>query len=146
MTPDRVRGGLYFGVHITCASAGLVFASASFHAAHVRRLHAVLRVKRSLWAPYKAKRPELVAQGVFPCRVLTMTYFHAVYPALSSARLRFTVLFGMGRRGPTALCSSGIQLPGITRHSVTPDVFWKKYLGSTIATKAAEHFAQRSKL
>ena len=28
-----------------------------------------------------------------------MTYFRTVYSALSSARLRFTVLFGMGRRG-----------------------------------------------
>ena len=37
---------------------------------------------------------------------LTMTYFHAVYPALSSALRRFTVLFGMGRRGPNALWSS----------------------------------------
>jgi hypothetical protein len=35
-----------------------------------------------------------------------MTYFHAVYPALSSALRRFTVLFGMGRRGPNALWSS----------------------------------------
>jgi hypothetical protein len=76
-----------------------------------------------------------------------MTYFHAVYPALSSARLRFTVLFGMGRRGPTALCSSGIQLPGVSKTRVAdPDAFWKKYLGSTIATKTADHFEQRSKL
>ncbi len=35
-----------------------------------------------------------------------MTYFHAVYPALSSALRRFTVLFGMGRRGTNALWSS----------------------------------------
>ena len=38
-----------------------------------------------------------------------MTYFRAVYPALSSARRRFTVLFGMGRRGSSALWSSGIR-------------------------------------
>jgi hypothetical protein len=37
---------------------------------------------------------------------LTMTYFRAVYPALSSALRRFTVLFGMGRRGANALWSS----------------------------------------
>ena len=37
---------------------------------------------------------------------LTMTYFRAVYPALSSALRRFTVLFGMGRRGSNALWSS----------------------------------------
>ena len=35
-----------------------------------------------------------------------MTYFRAVYPALSSALRRFTVLFGMGRRGANALWSS----------------------------------------
>ena len=63
-----------------------------------------------------------------------MTYFHAVYPALSSARLRFTVLFGMGRRGATALWSSGIQEPGVRSQEsgktpvtlLPPDMFWKK--------------------
>ena len=60
------------------------------------------------------KKPDLEGGRAFSLhRVLTMTYFHAVYPALSSARLRFTVLFGMGRRGPTALCSSGIRLSGV---------------------------------
>ena len=34
---------------------------------------------------------------------LALTYFRAVYLALSSARPRFTVLFGMGRRGSKAL-------------------------------------------
>ena len=42
----------------------------------------------------------------FGVGTLTMTYFRAVYPALSSARRRFTVLFGMGRRGANALWSS----------------------------------------
>ena len=37
---------------------------------------------------------------------LTMTYFRAVYPALSSALRRFTVLFGKGRCGANALWSS----------------------------------------
>jgi hypothetical protein len=41
--------------------------------------------------------------GRFGCRVLTMTYFRAIYLALSSARHRFTVLFGMGRSGSSAL-------------------------------------------
>ena len=75
------------------------------------------------------KKPGLFRGRAFSLhRVLTMTYFHAVYPALSSARLRFTVLFGMGRRGATALWSSGIQLVRgqVTRRSVTPDAFWKK--------------------
>src|SRR5687768_13163519 len=38
-----------------------------------------------------------------------MTYFRAVYPALSSACCRFTVLFGMGRSGSSRLRSSGID-------------------------------------
>jgi hypothetical protein len=52
----------------------------------------------------QSKRPSL-STGPFR-GTLTMTYFRAVYPALSSARRRFTVLFGMGRRGTNALCSS----------------------------------------
>ena len=39
-----------------------------------------------------------------------MTYFRAVYPALSSARRRFTVLFGMGRGGASGLWSSDVEL------------------------------------
>ena len=41
-----------------------------------------------------------------------MTYFRAVYPALSSALRRFTVLFGMGRRGANALWSSEKRVGG----------------------------------
>ena len=41
-----------------------------------------------------------------------MTYFRAVYPALSSALRRFTVLFGMGRRGTNALWSSEKRVGG----------------------------------
>ena len=40
---------------------------------------------------------------------LTMTYFHERDCSLSSARPRFTVLFGMGRGGSRALCSSDID-------------------------------------
>jgi hypothetical protein len=36
-------------------------------------------------------------------RRLAVTYFRAIYLALSSALRRFTVLFGMGRRGSTSL-------------------------------------------
>ena len=73
-----------------------------------------------------------------------MTYFHAVYPALSSALRRFTVLFGMGRRGANALWSSEKTAVGIAALSVglsalsCTDVFWKKYIGgSTIARTEA---------
>ena len=36
-----------------------------------------------------------------------MTYFHRKYNRLSSARERFTVLFGMGRSGAALLWPSG---------------------------------------
>ena len=36
-----------------------------------------------------------------------MSYFRTVYLALSSALRRFTVLFGMGRRGTTSLLPPG---------------------------------------
>src|SRR3979490_1066552 len=39
---------------------------------------------------------------------LALTYFRAVYLALSSALPRFTVLFGMGRRGSRALWAPDI--------------------------------------
>ena len=39
---------------------------------------------------------------------LALTYFRAVYLALSSARPRFTVLFGMGRCGSRALWAPDI--------------------------------------
>ena len=76
-----------------------------------------------------------------------MTYFRAVYPALSSAQLRFTVLFGMGRRGSTALCSSGILLPGSAEAGISPGScarrILEEVLGSTIATKAYEVSSSR---
>ena len=59
-----------------------------------------------------------------------MTYFHAVYPALSSALRRFTVLFGMGRRGPNALWSSensgvSCQLTGVSDNQrILEEVKW----------------------
>ena len=39
---------------------------------------------------------------------LALTYFRAAYLALSSALPRFTVLFGMGRRGSRALWAPDI--------------------------------------
>ena len=67
---------------------------------------------------------QIICEGVYkdkgPSRktgpivgTLTMTYFHAVYPALSSALRRFTVLFGMGRRGSNALWSSENSVSGL---------------------------------
>ena len=38
---------------------------------------------------------------------LAVSYFRTVYLALSSALRRFTVLFGMGRRGTTSLLPPG---------------------------------------
>ena len=38
-----------------------------------------------------------------------MTYFHWKYNQLSSARRRFTVLFGMGRSGAVTLWSPGLK-------------------------------------
>jgi hypothetical protein len=63
-------------------------------------------VKRSSFGFHKHKSPSLSTGAFMLVGTLTMTYFHAVYPALSSALRRFTVLFGMGRRGPNALWSS----------------------------------------
>lgn len=45
-----------------------------------------------------------------------MTYFRMVYPTLSLALRRFTVLFGMGRGGSTSLLSSDIGLRLKTRN------------------------------
>ena len=88
------------------------------------RLHAAgCTLGRVTWVivgAHKHKSPSQSDWGFCIYRVLTMTYFHAVYPALSSAQLRFTVLFGMGRRGSTVLCSSGIRLSGVDEP--TPDV------------------------
>jgi hypothetical protein len=72
-------------------------------------------LKRSS-SPPQSKRPSL-STGPFR-GTLTMTYFRAVYPALSSARRRFTVLFGMGRRGTNALWSS--EKLGGGRHAAPP--------------------------
>ena len=60
-------------------------------------------------APSTTPRPD--GRGVVLGGCLTMTYFRAVYPALSSACCRFTVLFGMGRSGSSRLKSSGIDRP-----------------------------------
>ena len=46
--------------------------------------------------------------GFFPDGSLALTYFRAVYLALSSALPRFTVLFGMGRSGSRALWAPDI--------------------------------------
>ena len=66
-----------------------------------------------------------------------MTYFHAVYPALSSARRRFTVLFGMGRRGTNALCSSEKTAVGPARKQDQPVREEVKHQGSMIANLSA---------
>ena len=65
----------------------------------------------SLLPPFKKARARAVA-GSGGWGSLTMTYFRAVYPALSSALRRFTVLFGMGRRGTNALWSSEKRVGG----------------------------------
>ena len=46
--------------------------------------------------------------GPFRFGSLALTYFRAVYLALSSALPRFTVLFGMGRSGSRALWAPDI--------------------------------------
>ena len=50
--------------------------------------------------------------GPFFVASLAVTYFRAGYTALSSARRRFTVLFGMGRRGSGALWPPGDSVCG----------------------------------
>ncbi len=60
---------------------------------------------RPSWETPTKQKPRHAGLG-FRVGSLTMTYFRAVYPALSSALRRFTVLFGMGRRGANALWSS----------------------------------------
>ena len=75
-----------------------------------------------------SKKPRHKAWAFRLVGTLTMTYFRAVYPALSSAQRRFTVLFGMGRRGPNALWSS--ENSSARQHGpmpALPNVFWKKY-------------------
>ena len=53
-------------------------------------------------SPNKNAHPR-VGSGRFHLGRLAVTYFRAIYLALSSALKRFTVLFGMGRRGSTSL-------------------------------------------
>ena len=54
------------------------------------------------------KKKALRLEGLFRFGSLALTYFRAVYLALSSALPRFTVLFGMGRRGSRALWAPDI--------------------------------------
>src|SRR5260221_14790580 len=57
----------------------------------------------------KQKTPRLFrGRGFLLKGSLALTYFRAVYLALSSALPRFTVLFGMGRRGSRALWAPDI--------------------------------------
>ena len=55
---------------------------------------------------WKRKRPS--GWRAFRFGSLALTYFRAVYLALSSALPRFTVLFGMGRGGSRALWAPDI--------------------------------------
>ena len=55
-----------------------------------------------------------------------MSYFRTVYLALSSALRRFTVLFGMGRRGTTSLWPPGKACVLFAFNN------WKKSLGSRL--------------
>ena len=77
-----------------------------------------------------------------------MTYFRAVYPALSSARLRFTVLFGMGRRGSTALWSSGIREStlGVASRTGQGQHVLEEVGFDDCALNAAQPFAEGSQL
>ena len=59
---------------------------------------------------------------------LAVSYFRTVYLALSSALRRFTVLFGMGRRGTTSLWPPGKALYSL--HLTN----WKKSSGPSIAS------------
>jgi hypothetical protein len=54
------------------------------------------------------KRAHPTGWALFLLGSLALTYFRAVYLALSSALPRFTVLFGMGRRGSRALWAPDI--------------------------------------
>ena len=55
---------------------------------------------------YPIKKPTPYGMG-FLIGSLVVSYFRTVYLALSSALRRFTVLFGMGRRGTTSLLPPG---------------------------------------
>ena len=66
--------------------------------------------------------------GGFHFGSLAVSYFRTVYLALSSALRRFTVLFGMGRRGTTSLWPPGKALYSL--HLTN----WKKSSGPSIAS------------
>ena len=51
----------------------------------------------------KQKGPPEAGGPFLTVNSLALTYFRSIYLELSSAQLRFTVLFGMGRRGSKAL-------------------------------------------
>ena len=71
-------------------------------------------------------------QGVgFSIGSLAVSYFRTVYLALSSALRRFTVLFGMGRRGTTSLWP-----PGKALYSLHLTNWKKSFMGSSIASLA----------
>ena len=64
----------------------------------------------------KQKGPPEAGGPFLTVNSLALTYFRSIYLELSSAQLRFTVLFGMGRRGSKALWAPDITclLPRIT--------------------------------
>ena len=80
----------------------------------------------------------------FRLGILTMTYFRAVYPALSSARRRFTVLFGMGRRGSSALCSSGIRLRVASARTTRPRLAARHFGRSVGRDRTLRHASSRA--
>jgi hypothetical protein len=103
------------------AAAALNFALKGEVSLRRNRLSPVVALRAqslSVSAPHKHEGPDLWTGAFVFVGTLTMTYFRAVYPALSSARRRFTVLFGMGRRGTNALCSS--EKLGGGRHAAPP--------------------------
>ena len=69
-------------------------------------------------------------RGFYFIGSLAMSYFRTVYLALSSALRRFTVLFGMGRRGTTSLWP-----PGKAANPLPLLNNWKKSLDLSIAYK-----------
>ena len=72
------------------------------------------------------KKPTPFGVG-FSIGSLAVSYFRTVYLALSSALRRFTVLFGMGRRGTTSLWPPGkasCSLPSTTGRSLHGPFDW----------------------
>ena len=105
MTPDHLSGA----GSTLAAAAALNFALKGEVSLRRNRLSPVVALRAqslSVSAAHKHEGPDLSTGAFVFVGTLTMTYFRAVYPALSSARRRFTVLFGMGRRGTNALWSS----------------------------------------